>query len=220
VRSSRRASSSPARYPRGRRGRAREHRHLKTSASERRSIRRFVASLRRDGRGGAAPNDQWSHIVPLMVGDPVLCKQVSDMLLRRLRRLRPAINYPTVRAAPSVCASRPHRCIASRHRHLVRALSAIWSELRLRRRSDEARSPRPNCPVTGGSVRGAARGCIEIDATKRSSGAAANDTAKRSRSRARLVAVIADLTHVSPAMEARSPPQGSIRNGIDRAILP
>jgi len=59
---SRRASSSPARYPRGRRGRAREHRHLKTSASEP-AASGGLASLPGDWTRRAAHMTNRSHIV-------------------------------------------------------------------------------------------------------------------------------------------------------------
>ena len=38
-----------------------------------------------------------THIVPAMIGDPLLCKQASDMLLEEYQMYVQPINYPTVR---------------------------------------------------------------------------------------------------------------------------
>jgi 5-aminolevulinate synthase len=40
--------------------------------------------------------DNPSHIVPVMVCDPVLCKQISDVLIDRYGIYVQSINYPTV----------------------------------------------------------------------------------------------------------------------------
>ena len=71
--------------------------HLKESSAERERHQDRVALVRRkfDAAGiPHMPND--SHIVPVMVGDPVLCKQISDRLLGRYGIYVQPINFPTV----------------------------------------------------------------------------------------------------------------------------
>jgi 5-aminolevulinate synthase len=72
-------------------------RHLKSSQVERsRHQERAVAlkSILRDGGFPLMPSA--SHIVPLLVGDPVACKQVSDILLHEHAIYAQPINFPTV----------------------------------------------------------------------------------------------------------------------------
>ena len=109
-------------------------RHLKASAAERTRHQDRVATVRRHlDRAGIYHLDNPSHIVPVMVGDPVLCRRISEILLDRFGIYAQAINYPTVprgterlRITPS-----PLHNDADIER-LVRALSAIWSEVGLR----------------------------------------------------------------------------------------
>ena len=66
-------------------------RHLKSSDAEREALAERAATLKRKFAAAGLPvMESHSHIVPLMVGDAVLCKQVSDALLKRSRRLCPA----------------------------------------------------------------------------------------------------------------------------------
>jgi 5-aminolevulinate synthase len=110
-------------------------RHLKVSTSERIRQQERVATLRRRLDEVGVPHYvNPSHIVPVMVGDPVLCKQITDTLMDRYGIYVQPINYPTVprgterlRITPSPLHSDAD--IA----HLVGALSAIWSELSLAR---------------------------------------------------------------------------------------
>ena len=110
-------------------------RHLKTSSVERDSQRERVATLRRMLNEHHVPHhDNLSHIVPVMVGDPILCKQISDQLLEQSGIYVQPINYPTVprgterlRITPSPLHS--DQDIA----HLVTSLSEIWSQLSLKR---------------------------------------------------------------------------------------
>ena len=70
-------------------------RHLKASSAE--PERHRVARLqRRLDETGVAHLDNPSHIVPVKVCDPVLCKQISDVLIDRYGIYVQPINYPTV----------------------------------------------------------------------------------------------------------------------------
>ena len=104
--------------------------HLKTSQIERHGQRDRVAKLRAalDARGiPHMPND--SHIVPVPIGDPVKCRQISDILMQEYGVYVQPINYPTVpkgterlRLTPS-----PHHTDAD-IAHLVGALDALWRQ--------------------------------------------------------------------------------------------
>jgi 5-aminolevulinate synthase len=110
-------------------------RHLKTSDAERMKQRENVAKLRRrlDGLGiPHLPNP--SHIVPVMVKDPVKCKMISDILLDDYGIYVQPINYPTVpkgterlRFTPS-----PFHTDADLDK-LVRALESLWKHCALSR---------------------------------------------------------------------------------------
>lgn len=77
-------------------------RHLKTSNAERERHQERAARLKRLlAQAGLPVKYTPSHIVPLMVGNSVLCKKVSDELLRRHRIYIQPINYPTVPRGPS-----------------------------------------------------------------------------------------------------------------------
>ena len=80
--------------------------------------------------------DNPSHIIPVMVGDPVKCRYISDRLLADHGIYIQPINYPTVpkgterlRITPS-----PVHSDADIDR-LVPALEALWSECQLARQS-------------------------------------------------------------------------------------
>ena len=109
-------------------------RHLKASGAERARQRDRVHRVRArlDALGiPHLPNP--SHIVPVMVGDPIPCKRISDLLLERHRIYVQPINYPTVprgterlRFTPS-----PLHTDADIDR-LMAALAAVWTEVGLR----------------------------------------------------------------------------------------
>ncbi len=115
-------------------------RHLKASSAERERHQDRVAHVRRRLEAVGIPcmaND--SHIIPVMVGDPVKCKMISDWLLERSGIYIQPINYPTVprgterlRITPS-----PLHSDADIER-LVTALSDLWQQCALGRVSAAA----------------------------------------------------------------------------------
>jgi 5-aminolevulinate synthase len=126
--------------------------HLKGSSVERQRHQDRVRRLR-DGldKLGVPHQHNPSHIVPVMVRDPVLCKLVSDRLMDEFGVYIQPINYPTVprgterlRITPSPLHS--DEDIA----HLLHALDTIWSSLDLPRNVVDANHPLTQlCPVAG-----------------------------------------------------------------------
>ena len=110
-------------------------RHLKRSGVERAAHQQRVAQLRAALDVAGIPHlANPSHIVPVMVGDPVLCKRISDELLADFGIYVQPINYPTVprgterlRITPTPLHGEDH--IAA----LVAALGRIWTRAGLRR---------------------------------------------------------------------------------------
>ena len=72
-------------------------RHLKASSSERARHQERAAKLKGMLKAARLPvMDNPSHIVPVMIGDPVHCKSVTDALLEHHNIYVQPINYPTV----------------------------------------------------------------------------------------------------------------------------
>jgi 5-aminolevulinate synthase len=108
-------------------------RHLKVSGVERARLQDRARLVKQQMREAGLPvMENPSHIVPLLVGDPVLTKKITDALLERFSIYVQPINYPTVargterlRITPT-----PHHSdqdIA----HLVASLRTLWRELGL-----------------------------------------------------------------------------------------
>jgi 5-aminolevulinate synthase len=107
--------------------------HLKGSQVERDRQKEQVAKLRaRLDRLGIPHMANDSHIIPVMIGDPVKCRMISDILMRDWGIYVQPINYPTVpkgterlRITPS-----PFHSDADID-HLATALSALWQRCAL-----------------------------------------------------------------------------------------
>ena len=110
-------------------------RHLKVSQVERQGQQRRVAQLRRLlDEAGVPHQDNPSHIVPVVVGDPVLCKQVSDILLDHYGIYVQPINYPTVPRGTERLRLTPSPVHSDGDvERLVEALSEVWAQLSLKR---------------------------------------------------------------------------------------
>jgi 5-aminolevulinate synthase len=110
-------------------------RHLKASTAERERHQDRVALLRRKLTAIGVPHyDNPSHIVPVIVGDPVLCKQISDQLLEEFSIYVQPINYPTVPRGTERLRITPSPLHTNADiDHLVGALGTIWSQLNMRR---------------------------------------------------------------------------------------
>jgi 5-aminolevulinate synthase len=109
--------------------------HLKQSTAERARHQNRVARVRRELTAIGIPcMDNESHIVPVMVGDPVKCKMISDWLLDNYGIYIQPINYPTVPRGTERLRITPSPCHTDEDiSRLVQALSELWSKCALSR---------------------------------------------------------------------------------------
>ena len=110
-------------------------RHLKEAPQLRARHQERAARLKRlFAQAGLPVMASESHIVPLLVGDAVLCKQVSDTLLEADSIYVQPINYPTVLRGTERLRFTPSPLHSDRMMdELVAALDRIWQRFDLQR---------------------------------------------------------------------------------------
>ncbi|WP_294194929.1 5-aminolevulinate synthase [uncultured Sphingomonas sp.] len=109
-------------------------RHLKQSSAERDGQQAAAATLKAMLRDAGLPvMTGETHIVPVMVGDPVKAKKISDILLAEYGVYVQPINYPTVpRGAERLRFTPGPAHSEAMMRELTDALVEIWDRLELR----------------------------------------------------------------------------------------
>jgi 5-aminolevulinate synthase len=103
-------------------------RHLKQSDEERRAQRANVAKLRAKlDRAGIPHLANDSHIIPVMIGDPVKCRMISNILMDDWAIYVQPINYPTVPKGTERLRITPGPLHSDADiDHLVTALASLW----------------------------------------------------------------------------------------------
>jgi 5-aminolevulinate synthase len=107
--------------------------HLKLSQAERRDQEAIVAATKAAlTKAGLPVMATETHIVPVMVGDPDLCKRASDLLLERHGIYIQPINYPTVprgseRLRITPTPAHTMQLVAE----LAASMATVWRELDL-----------------------------------------------------------------------------------------
>ena len=110
-------------------------RHLKASSIERDGQQAAAATLKGlFAEAGLPVMASTTHIVPLMVGDPVKAKKISDVLLAEYGVYVQPINYPTVPRGTERLRFTPGPAHdEAMMRELTGALVEIWGRLELRK---------------------------------------------------------------------------------------
>ncbi|WP_299049017.1 5-aminolevulinate synthase [uncultured Tateyamaria sp.] len=105
-------------------------RHLKQSDQERILQRQRVAYLRkRLDQEGIPHIDNPSHIIPVMIKDPVKCRMLSDYLMQQYGIYVQPINYPTVPKGTERLRFTPGPLHSTDDiEHLVMALKDLWKQ--------------------------------------------------------------------------------------------
>ncbi|WP_438955841.1 5-aminolevulinate synthase [Cognatiyoonia sp.] len=117
-------------------GAAASIRHLKESGVERSAQQVRVAEVRERLDAIGLPHiDNPSHIIPVMVGDPMKCKFISDTLLKDYGIYIQPINYPTVPKGTERLRITPSPVhTAADIEKLLTALEELWTQCELARK--------------------------------------------------------------------------------------
>jgi 5-aminolevulinate synthase len=120
-------------------------RHLRNSAAERIAHRLRVDETRRALREVGIPMmPSQSHIIPVPVGDPRLCREASTLLLEKFGIYVQPINYPTVPRGTERLRITPTPFHNDRLiDQLASALRQVWDSLELSRETNLVRTSRP-----------------------------------------------------------------------------
>ncbi|MBL4811823.1 MAG: 5-aminolevulinate synthase [Rhodobacteraceae bacterium] len=110
--------------------------HLKQSSTERMAQQARVAQIRTAlNAAGIEHRDNPSHIIPVMVGDPVKCRLLSDRLMDEFGIYIQPINYPTVPKGTERLRITPSPVHSDADTEaLISALGQLWGECQLARR--------------------------------------------------------------------------------------
>ena len=110
--------------------------HLKTSNIERIKQREAVRELKQKLMDTDIPiiiNN--SHIIPIVVGDPDLCKKASDILLQKYNIYVQPINYPTVPRGTERLRVTPTPFHNTKMiNYFIDSIEKVWSTLNLRKK--------------------------------------------------------------------------------------
>ena len=109
-------------------------RHLKGSGEERNGQQAAAAALKAMmAEAGLPVMPSTTHIVPLMVGDPVKAKRISDILLAEYGVYVQPINYPTVPRGTERLRFTPGPSHSeAMMRELVDALVEVWDRMEMK----------------------------------------------------------------------------------------
>lgn len=108
--------------------------HLKVSVEERNRQKKAVKELKEKLLRTNIPivHNQ-SHIVPILVGDPELCKKASDLLLKDYKIYVQPINYPTVPRGTERLRVTPTPLHNSEMiNYFIDSIEKVWSTLKLK----------------------------------------------------------------------------------------